>query len=171
MMSLVEESKLPSKEEIIDVPLDNLAKVYGICQELEQVCERENGIGISAVQVGIPWRLFIVKGDGTCPLVPKGKFRYFVNCSYEPVTEERVVSLEGCLSLRSSDGRLRSFHVERYKEVFLNGHILTLDKDLNLILLKQKRLLFCEQGVVFQHEIEHSVPILISEIGKEIFLY
>ena len=72
-MKLVELEDLPKLEDIQDVPLDDPMKVYKLCQEMEAICERENGIGLSAVQVGIPWKLFIVKSDGSCPFFEKGK--------------------------------------------------------------------------------------------------
>ncbi len=170
-MFIVEESKIPKRKDIIDVPLDDAIKVYNTCLGLKTVCERENGIGISAVQCGIPWKLFLVKGDGTCPLIKKGEFGYFVNCEYEAITDKLDVSLEGCLSLRSSDGRLRSFQVERCYEIRLFG--------LQFIL---KDLLFEEidvnisvrqQSVIFSHEADHSSGPegLISVKGKEMFVW
>jgi hypothetical protein len=76
------------------------------------VCEAENNF---------PWKLFIVKGDGTFPLIPRGEYGYFVNCEYKPVMDERIVSLEGRLSLRLPDGRLRSFQVRRFKRKGLSA--------------------------------------------------
>ena len=169
-MELVKQEDLPKKEDIVDVPLDDPMKVFKVCQELEQVCERENGIGISAVQVGIPWKLFIVKSDGSCPFIPKGKYGYFANLQYVPVGDEQVVSLEGCLSIRSSDGQLRFFQVNRYKTVQLNGHRLHFDNNLeyhNIVI----NIDAAEEGIVFQHEADHSSAVLISDIGKEVFVW
>lgn len=170
-MVIVEASKIPTKDMITDVPLDNPVKVYGVCQELRELCERENGIGISAVQVGVPWKLFLVKGDGTCPLVPKGEYGYFVNCEYEEVTEQRVVSLEGCLSLRSPDGRLRSFQVNRLMFIRLFGFMLVDEKTSISFKEVDTPLTYLEEGIVFQHEIDHQRCVLISDIGKELYVW
>lgn len=168
-MVIVEVSKIPSIDEVTDVPMDNPAAVYNVCQEMREVCEREHGIGLSAVQVGIPWKLFLVKGDGTCPLVPLGKYGYFVNTTYEATEEEQVVSLEGCLSIRSDDGQLRSFQVNRHKRIKLTGFKFIEDK---LSFEKfDEELGVDQEGVVFQHEIDHQYGILISEIGKEVFVW
>ena len=51
-MNLVDFDKLPKVEEIQDVPLEDPLKVFKVCQEMEVVCDRENGIGLSAAQVG-----------------------------------------------------------------------------------------------------------------------
>lgn len=164
---IVEESKIPTISEIKDVPTDDLLTIFKVCQGLERLCERENGIGISAVQAGIPLKLFLVKGSGRNPLIPAGKYGYFANCSYEPVSEEKVVSLEGCLSLRSPDGRLRSFQVERYSQIRLRGLLLNYTNDLkfeDIDCVVDLR----GDGIVFQHEADHHSGVLISQIGREL---
>lgn len=169
-MQIVDIEKIPSLNQIVDVPQDNLIEVFKKCQELQILCEKENGIGISAVQAGIPWKLFLIKGDGNCPLVNKNKYSYFINCKYEPLDDERLMSLEGCLSIRSPDGRLRSFQVERHKNIKLYGYKLDLDNGLKL--KEVNDIIGVEQqGVVFQHEIDHHHGVLISDIGKEVFVW
>jgi peptide deformylase len=170
-MKLVELEDLPKLEDIQDVPLDDPMKVYKLCQEMEAICERENGIGLSAVQVGIPWKLFIVKSDGSCPFIEKGKYGYFANTNYKATDEELIVSLEGCLSIRSLDGQLRFFQVPRHKYVQLCGQRLYIDdKDLNFIKI-DCLISIAELGVVFQHEIDHHSAVLISNVGKEIAVW
>jgi len=158
-----------------DVPLDNPLEIYKVCKRMEITCKYKNGIGLSAVQVGIPWKLFIIQGmNSRNPLVKQGTTSYFVNCEYEGITDEgRVVSSEGCLSIRSDEGQLRLFRVERFRTIRLYGlqlieenNKLKLDKiDINIKLE--------EDSVVFQHEIDHNFGKLISDsnIGKEIFMY
>jgi peptide deformylase len=158
-MKIVPVDQIPKPEEIVDVPTDDLMKVYKVCNELEQACKLESGIGLSAVQVGIPWRLFVVDGsDG---------FEYLVNCDYEAVVNEKAFSVEGCLSLRTKEGNLRYFKVNRFKKVRIRGKILDSHKELEL-----KDIDYTTQvniyNVVYQHEIDHQNGILISEIGEEI---
>jgi peptide deformylase len=169
-MMIVEVSQIPTVDKITDVPLDNPVVVYKTCQDLQQLCEQEKGIGVSAVQVGIPWKLFLVRGDGSCPFIPRGEFGYFVNCDYKPVEgTEQVMSLEGCLSLRTADGRLRSFQVPRHQNVRVTGQRLLVDQmkfvDVDYTLS------FKEEGIVFQHEIDHHLGVLVSDIGKELFVW
>jgi peptide deformylase len=169
-MYIVEIKDIPALDKIEDVPLDDPIKVLKTCQQLQMLCEKENGIGISAVQVGMPWKLFLVKGDGSCPFLPKDQYGYFVNCTYAATTEERVVSLEGCLSLRSPDGRVRSFQVERSNYININGYRLTIDKKISFTNFDIEVGVH-QQGIVFQHEIDHQRGILISDIGKELFVW
>lgn len=168
-MRLVSLDQIP--KELEDVPLDEPIRLYKTCKEMEMICEIEKGIGLSAVQVGIPWRLFVMKFDETSTLGTPGKYGYFVNCEYEGITtenttEDRIVSLEGCLSIRSPDGQLRLFQVERFKEIKLEGFIIeepSLElKNVSCNILDEN------QGVVIQHEIDHQIDRLISEIGTEV---
>jgi peptide deformylase len=169
-MHLVDLDQMPKLEEIQDVPLDDPMKVFKVCQEMEVVCDRENGIGLSAVQVGIPWKLFIVKSDGSCPFIKKGKYGYFANTNYKATDTERVVSLEGCLSIRSQDGQLRLFQVERHIKVQITGHRLYAEKDLFFENIEIE-VSAAEEGIVFQHEADHHSAVLISDIGKEVFVW
>lgn len=171
-MVIVEVNKIPTKEAVTDVPLDDPVKVYNTCLELRELCEQEHGIGISAVQVGLPWKLFLVKGDGSCPLIPQGEYGYFVNCDYKAATEERVVSLEGCLSLRSEDGRLRSFQVERFQKIHLFGYRLLIDSTLRFERVDCELDCF-EEGIVFQHEIDHQQGQegLLTVLGTEVLIW
>lgn len=169
-MRIVPLDQIPKVGALEDVPLDEPIKVYKTCKEMEMVCEIERGVGLSAVQVGIPWKLFLVKFDETSKIGKPGTYGYFVNCEYHGITtenedEDKVVSLEGCLSIRSPEGRLRLFEVERFKTVKVTGLRLL---EPQLCFAKFEHTLESEnQGVVFQHEIDHHLGILISDNGKE----
>jgi peptide deformylase len=95
---------------------------------------------------------------------------YFVNCDYEDTIGEKIISLEGCLSVRSPSGQLRSFQVERFKNIILKGWYLSIEKNLDLKELSEN-VSALEQGIVFQHEIDHQKSILISDIGKEFLIW
>lgn len=160
-MKIVPLTEIPKLEDITDVPLDNVAKVYKVCLEMEQVCEREGGIGLSAVQVGIPWRLFIAKRSA------KSEYEYYVNCDYQPTDDaQQIVSLEGCLSIRSDEGQLQHFEVSRFTRIKVLGRRLLYNRFLDIDDLFEMPF-----AVVLQHEIDHHKGILISELGKEVFIW
>lgn len=169
-MEIVSLEKLPQRADIKDVPTDDPAAVYNVCLALRELCDRENGLGVSAVQAGIPWRLFIVKGDDRCPLVKAGEYGYFANCSYSPVGTSEVLSMEGCLSLRDADGRLRSFRVKRPYEIRLVG--LRLTEGLRFEPFEAS-LTARQCGIVFQHETDHNLGHdgLVSVTGEEVLLW
>jgi len=160
-MEIVPLNELPKVSDIQDVPVDNLMKIYKVCLDMEVVCSENNGIGLSAIQVGIPWKLFIVKnGD---------KYDYYVNCTYESLVDvncKHFQSMEGCLSLRNTDGSFRQFLVERFPKIRIKGKQILSEKD--LILQDIDMVLENDYStIVMQHEIDHHLGILISDIGKE----
>lgn len=164
-MKIVPVEEIPKTEEIEDAPTDkdDLIAVYKVCKEMEKVCLERKGIGLNAVQVGIPWKLFIVNSDNG--------FEYFLNCSYDAAGDDKVVSLEGCLSLLNDEGDFRRFEVMRHMIVKVVGQKLVTKKN-NLTLEDFSAYIHAEEnGVVFQHEIDHHLGLLISDIGKEVLIW
>lgn len=169
-MKIVEVKDIPIVDNIIDTPINDLIDVLKIFQELQILCEENNGIGISAVQAGIPWKLFLVKGDGSLDLIKKDQYGCFLNCDYKSADDDKILSLEGCLSIKNKDGKLRYFQLERFKNINVFGSMLTTEGSLKIENFSLK-LGLGQQSIVFQHEIDHQKGKLISEIGKEIFIW
>lgn len=142
-------------------PLDNPMKLLAAAQEMETLCRSKGGMGLAASQVGLPWRLFIYWSD--YPSDP-GVFSCLVDCEYEPVSENKFTSVEGCLSLPG-----RQFELQRYDEISVSGKILVVSQD-------SARLEdFTESfrgvpAVVLQHEIDHNHgrERMIDKIGNPI---
>lgn len=128
---------------------------YKLCIEMAEVCTEMNGIGLSAVQVGVPLRLFVVRVDDS--------YQFYLNCTYEPADEDIQDSLEGCLSIKSTDGSLRFFMLRRYKEIYLKGHQLT---DNGVVPINRK--VSGLYAIVFQHEIDHQNGKSIISLGEEV---
>lgn len=165
-LAIVDVDQIPKNIE--DVSMDDPMEIFKICREMEMLCEAENGIGLSAAQLGLPLKLFVMKSEGF-PLVSKDEYGYFINCDYEATEGEQVVSLEGCLSVRSEDGQLRLFQVERHTDIrIINGYIIEQDLEFSAV---DCEVGFNEQSVVLQHEIDHQRNVLISDIGKEIMIW
>lgn len=159
-MELVSIDKV--KRKAIKTPL-NALQVYKFCKEMEEVCVKNNGVGLNAIQVGLPWNLFVIKKDNS--------FEYYANCTYKPIGSETVTSIEGCLSIPDEEGNLRRFEVKRYLIVDVNGFKLVESK-FGLTFETFRDFIHAEDlGIVFQHEIDHSSGILISDIGKEILIW
>lgn len=171
MMTLVEDSELLQGSPVQDVPIEPIHSLLKTCSQMERVCESSRGIGLSAVQVGLPWKLFILKGNG-CPLIDSGKYGYFINCEYESTHDaKRVISLEECLSSRSHSGQVRHFQVERYDKIRLQGTRICVDG--NRFVAKYFTQIYdmCGQSVAFQKFIDMQMRVIVSEIGKEVFLW
>src|ERR1035441_5873916 len=122
IMEIVSIDKIPKAEIVRPMPLMH---VYKVCQDMENLCLDLQGVGLAAPQVGISWKLFIIKNSNN--------FEYYVNCEYEPLVDEKdAQSIEGCLSLRNVDGEFRRFLVKRFSKVRVRGKRLFDNSDLIL---------------------------------------
>lgn len=159
-MDLVALDQIPSGE--YNTPKDNLMKLYAVAQQMEAVCVAKNGMGLSASQVGLPWKFFVYWSN--FPKNPK-KFDYFLDCEYAP-KGEKFLSLEGCLSLGN-----KRFQLERYESVIVSGKRLTVNND-SVSLEDFKSEFNGIPAVVMQHEIDHNYgrEKMIDTIGKQIYL-
>lgn len=151
--ALVPVAEIPRKTET--VKQDEPIEVFKKLNVLRVICSREKGIGLAAVQVGMPDRMFVVR-------TPDDKFRYFINTKYEPVGEQTFTSCESCLSLPG-----RVFLVPRKNKVRVFGTEVLIEPEVTF-----KEVDF-EEGdplytAVFQHEIDHCDGVMIDEIGQEI---
>lgn len=129
--------------------------VFRKFSNLQTICLRENGIGLSAVQIGLADRMFVTKS-------PDGTFRYFFNTKYVPIGTEQFTSCEGCLSLPG-----RAFLVSRHKIIKVTGTEMLVGEG---IVFQEVDFEVSDPlyTAVFQHEIGHCDGELISEIGKEV---
>lgn len=155
-MKLVTVNDIP--RDIVSAPVENITKLYKLCQEMADLCEKENGIGLSAPQVGINYNLFVIKEENT-------SYTYYLNCDYLP-RGDYIDSIEGCLSLKNDDSSLKSFLVKRFSQIQVKGFVFSKDE------LKIDPVSFLTTkniyNTVFQHEIDHCKGILISDIGTEL---
>jgi len=157
-MRLVEIDDIPNAWD--EIPLDDLLKVYATCLEMLSICKENNGVGLSAFQVGIPWKLFVINYAGVQDI--------YINCEYESVGDEKVSSIEGCLSILDEDGSCKRFKVERDRRVRVVGKKLVLSgNSVGLDVCDVDMDLDGSISIIFQHEIDHHHGILISDRGDE----
>lgn len=160
-MQIISADDIP--KDVVDTPTNNLSELYSIAQKMEKICKQNDGVGLSAVQVGIPWKFFIYFNSD------KQKFEYMVDCDYEPMNDNKFLSIEGCLSLRNLNKEIRRFKLMRYENIKVFGKkLLTEDK----LLVEEYEEEFKKgiESTVLQHEIDHHKGILISDVGEEIYI-
>lgn len=169
-LKLVSVADIPSATE---TPIDNLLDLYKQGLEMLELCRREKGKGLSAVQVGLPWNFFVVDQVSEAFAdrldLERHSPQFFVNCDYVPDGVDQIDSVEGCLSLKNKDGSFRRFTVPRATRIRLKGSLLV---DHPTLQLKSIDVLLGlnSEAVVLQHEIDHAKGRLVSE-WKEIFFY
>ncbi len=128
-------------------------EVSALVQEMRKTMRQANGIGLSASQIGLSYRLFVAEvgaADGS------KKFYAIFNPKLEKSeSKEKILLEEGCLSIPRTFGE-----VERYKTVRLTGF----DKFGRNLKIKAWGLL----AHVFQHEIDHLDGKLFIDTAKKI---
>jgi len=159
-IALVPVAEIPAALPVAD---DQLVQAYVMALKLEWLCDREGGLGLSAVQAGSTLDLFVVKRKG-------GSYEHYINCRYEGLGEMKK-AIEGCLSIRSKDGRPRNFEVDRYPAARVTGRLLRVSERGEPVAEEVDFVVEGLPAVVFQHEIDHSLGFLISDKGREIEVF
>lgn len=110
-----------------------------LCQDLKDTVFMAGGLGLSAIQIGVPLRVMVEHFEGKRP-------RVWVNPRWKALGSglgpEKVVDEEGCLSLPDIYER-----VSRYKSVQVDG----LDENGERI----SGVFHDYHARIFQHEIDH----------------
>ncbi len=157
-LKIVPPTSIPKGKEC---PTDDLPELYKLGLSMQIICDKEKGIGLSAVQVGLPYNFFVLNQNNN--------YRFLLNCTYTPLTQDKERYVEGCLSLRTPEGKLRFFEVERFKNIIVKGKELVTEPNLQIKDFEITPTDFYK--IVYQHEIDHAFEILISQIGKEVHLW
>ncbi|MDI9817948.1 MULTISPECIES: peptide deformylase [unclassified Legionella] len=95
-------------------------------QELFEMMQAENGLGLAAPQIGISKRA-IVFGMEKHPVhtfLPAIPFTVLFNPSYEPISAECVEDYEGCLSVGALRGKVSRYKHIRYRGYNVNGQLI-----------------------------------------------
>jgi peptide deformylase len=150
-----------SNDALLRKPSRRVRRVDADTQELIddmiETMHQANGIGLAAVQIGVPERVIVVE----VPILPENEdeeneeppgTEFFILINPEAVREshETEEGIEGCLSVPGWVGE-----VERHRAVTVEG----LDRSANKVRVKAEGLL----ARVFQHEIDHCQGILFID--------
>lgn len=142
---------LRKKSENIKEIDDNIKKLIA---EMYDTMLEEGGIGISAIQVGVPLKLVVTDYyDNEKPMV-------WINAEIIWASENKVNSKEGCLSIKGF-----YYTIKRYSEIKVK--FLDIDNKVKIAHLSGIAA-YC-----LQHEIDHTNGILFNDhlnaLGKEKF--
>ncbi len=120
MREIVQEGTPILREVAKPVPEDlfGSAELAQIIKDMEEALNKElEGVALAAPQIGVPYRLFIVRKDRTVPSVasakegpiqtpqePKPEVEVYVNPEIVKTSRKRALADEGCLSVRGVYG-------------------------------------------------------------------
>ena len=132
--------KLVAKE--VDPADEN---VQAVAKKMVEIMTKQNGVGLAAPQVGLPWRLFV-----TLDPENEGGGIAWLNPTLEVIHEEQETDEEGCLSLPEIRGGVRRPIGIRISGFGMDGKPMTHESDEFM-------------ARVWQHENDHLDGILIIE--------
>lgn len=114
-------------------------ELNALLQRMRKIMRLANGVGLSANQIGLAYRLFVAQVPDA-----QGAYKFYAvfNPEIEKSSSETALLEEGCLSIPGAYGS-----VPRAKQVVLTG----LDKQGRPLRIKAWGLL----ARVFQHEVDH----------------
>ena len=120
------------------------ASVQAVVARMIALMREENGLGLAAPQVGLPWRMFVTNGHEKSP------DRVYINPTLSVVNTELVLKEEGCLSVPGINVELRRPKAATIIALNLAGQSFELSDDDVL-------------ARVWQHELDHLDGILIID--------
>jgi peptide deformylase len=135
-------------------------ETQALIDDMIETMHEANGIGLAAVQIGVPERVIILdvpimpddgdnggeEGEG----LAESEFYALINPEIARRSQETVEGIEGCLSVPGWVGE-----VDRYSEVTVEG----LDRSGNQVRVRAEGLL----ARVLQHEIDHCHGVLFID--------
>ena len=150
----------------ISTDVESVEEAQELIKKLEkELSKHENGIGLSAIQIGIPKRVAIVK---------EGHYEPFIHIINPEIIEENDIFThvgEGCLSF---PGKLSN--VPRYKHFIINNKVIDGDE----FRIEKQYFYYSEekkesewnsgiQAIAVQHEIDHfDGKLIIDHSNKPI---
>ena len=148
-------------------------ELAGIIKDMEEALDRElEGVALAAPQIGVPYRLFIVRKDRTLPPldaplrgasdepparqeVPAPHIEVYINPEIVKTSRKRAKADEGCLSVRGIYGTTR-----RHERVTIKARL----PDGSHIARGAGGLL----AQIFEHEIDHLNGILFIDHAEHL---
>lgn len=147
-----ESSILKKPTEYFDFSQFNNKQITELINSMKKIMKKANGIGLSANQIGLPFKMFIAE----IPEKNGKKFYAIFNPKIEKLEGEKIDLEEGCLSIPNIYGV-----VPRYPKIVISGF----NRYKKPIKIKAWGLL----AHVFQHEIDHLEGKLFIEKAKKTY--
>lgn len=157
MSVIVQDGELVLRKISEPVPdgLFGTPELAGIIKDMEETLDGQlDGVALAAPQIGIPYRIFIVRYDRTIPPPPMGEHPadvgVYINPEFVKSSRRRVEMDEGCLSVRGIYGKTMRHERSTVRAKDVDGNIFERGGG---GLLAQ----------IFQHETDHLNGILFID--------
>jgi len=149
----------------ISTPVESVKEAQKIIKKVTKALEKtSNGVGLGAIQIGIPKRVVVIKHKSG-----KG-YHYLINPSLVEANEEFVFVKEGCLSFPN-----KFMDTVRYKHYTIDNHVIDGDE-----LRTERQYYFYSNDpdelqwsdglmcIAVQHEMDHLNGVIFLDRHKEV---
>ena len=99
---------------------DEKIELKEFADNMFETMKKYGGIGLSANQVGLPFRMFVMGGH---PQIDSGKVRAVFNPLINDVSEETVAMKEGCLSFPGVYAKVKRPEFVKMRALDINGEV------------------------------------------------
>ncbi|MBN1955317.1 MAG: peptide deformylase [Anaerolineae bacterium] len=131
-------------------------EIEHLVDDMFETADAAYGVGLAAVQVGVPWRVIIANIPGDLQDPDAGTAVALVNPELARASDELEEGVEGCLSIPGWVGK-----VERHKSVVVKA----MDMQGKKIRLRAEGYL----ARILQHEIDHLDGVLFIDKAAEVW--
>ncbi len=131
-------------------------EINGLIRDMFETMHAAHGVGLAAVQIGVPLRVIVVHIPEDMEDPAAGTTLALVNPEIVRTSPEMEEGVEGCLSVPGWAG-----NVPRYVEITVRG----LDPKGKPVRLKAREYL----ARVLQHEIDHTEGVLFIDRATEVW--
>ncbi len=137
-------SKEVSKDEILSKDFQLFLDDLILTAQKVKTPEGYSAAGLAAIQVGVDKRVFCILKEND------GKFEIMINPEIKIFNDEKVLDIEGCLSVPTKEGRVSRYKKIKVKYLDRNGKI-------------QKVVYRNQEAREIQHEYDHLEGILFTD--------
>jgi len=131
---------------------EDVPSLRPLIEDMVNFAKSKNGVGLSAIQIGLSYRLFVAYD------FDKNVWKVYFNSVYCPISgSSQFAAMEGCLSYPG-----KTYLINRYDKVLIQWDELTSEG----ILSSKTKIFYGRTGQILQHEIDHQDGITIATKGK-----
>jgi len=134
------DKKLRQKSKKVEDVLD--PEIQELIKKMIEIMHKENGVGISAIQVGVPLQIIVVEHQGEQSVI--------INPKIYRKSLSKSIDLEGCLSLPGVYGPVKRSKIIKIKGLDVSGQ--EVDIRANGLVAR-----------IIQHEYDHTEGILFID--------
>lgn len=137
-------SKEVSKDEILNKEFQLFLDDLLITAQEVKTTDGYSAAGLAAIQVGVDKRVFCILKEND------GAFEIMINPEIKIFNDEKIIGIEGCLSVPAKEGRVSRYKKIKVKYLDRNGKI-------------RKAVFRNQEAREIQHEYDHLEGILFTD--------